>query len=166
MVLPRQKPPISCAAIRGCPFRIGDAALYTASEYVPGGGGRPRRLVRRAYEAGLSQMEQSAVWRTVTWSKLILMLPTFVAPTGTIPKKPCFHRPRSATRSFSTKRFSSRFAMYGETEYSSPVMVRSLVSKNPTMGSVKPTYQQNAVSSPQPKLWDCGSDDNLQVQGR
>lgn len=56
-----------------------------------------------------------------TWSKLILMLPTFVAPTGTMLKKPCFHRPSSATRSFSTNRFSSRFAIHGETEKRSPV---------------------------------------------
>ena len=56
-----------------------------------------------------------------TWSKFILMLPTLVAPTGTIPKKPCFQRPSKATRSFRTNRFSRRFAMYGETENSSPM---------------------------------------------
>ena len=49
MVLPKQKPPISSAGVNGWPWSIGDAAEYTASVYVPGGGGRPRRLVRSAY---------------------------------------------------------------------------------------------------------------------
>ena len=48
MVLPKQKPPISSAGVNGWPLKIGDAAEYTASVYVPGGGGRPRRLVRSA----------------------------------------------------------------------------------------------------------------------
>ena len=56
----------------------------------------------------------------VTWSKLILMLPTFVAPTGIMLKNPCLHRPSMATRSLRTNRFSRRFATYGETENSSP----------------------------------------------
>lgn len=56
----------------------------------------------------------------LTVSKLILMLPTLVAPTGTMLKKPYRHRPSIATRSLSTKRFCNRLAMYGETENSSP----------------------------------------------
>jgi hypothetical protein len=48
IVLPRQNPPISCPGLNGWPFRIGDAAEYTASVYVPGGGGRPRTFVRKA----------------------------------------------------------------------------------------------------------------------
>ena len=57
-----------------------------------------------------------------TVSKLTLMEPTLVAPTGTIEKNPCLHLPRRATRSFRTKRFAMRFAIYGETEKSSPTM--------------------------------------------
>ena len=49
IVLPRQNPPISWPGLNGWPCNIGDAAEYTASVYVPGGGGRPRTFVRRAY---------------------------------------------------------------------------------------------------------------------
>ena len=44
-------------------------------------------------------------------SKLILMLPTFVAPTGIMLKNPCFHLPRRATRSFNTKRLCNLLAI-------------------------------------------------------
>src|SRR5882762_3369265 len=40
----------------------------------------------------------------ITVSKLILMLPTLVAPTGTIEKNPYFQRPSNATRSLRTNR--------------------------------------------------------------
>jgi hypothetical protein len=56
----------------------------------------------------------------LTRSKLIFMLPTLVAPTGTMPKEPCCHCPSSATRSFDTNRFSTHFATHGETKNSSP----------------------------------------------
>lgn len=56
----------------------------------------------------------------LTWSKLILMLPTLVAPTGTMPKNPYFHLPSSATRSFSTNTSDSLFTIHGETEKRSP----------------------------------------------
>ena len=64
----------------------------------------------------------------LTESKFTLMLPTFVAPTGTILKKPYRHRPRSATRSLSTNRFWSRLAIYGDTENSSPGLSVSYAS--------------------------------------
>ena len=57
---------------------------------------------------------------TLTLSKLMFILPTFVAPTGTMPKNPCLQRPRSATRSLSTNKFSKRLAMKGDTENNSP----------------------------------------------
>src|SRR6266702_279447 len=66
------------------------------------------------------------------------MLPTFVAPTGTMPKNPCRQRPRSATRSLSTNRFSARFATQGETENSSPAR-RHLAS--PRTKKKKPTLK-------------------------
>src|SRR5579862_9462688 len=64
-----------------------------------------------------------------TSSKLILIDPTFVAPTGTIAKEPYRHLPSKTMRSFSTKRFSRSLTMYGDTEKSSPtseiVLLRS-----------------------------------------
>ena len=67
-----------------------------------------------------SNLSQGVRHRARTLSKLTLMLPTFVAPTGTMPKNPYRHRPNNATRSFKTNRFARRLAMYGETENNSP----------------------------------------------
>lgn len=57
------------------------------------------------------------------------MLPTLVAPTGIIEKKPWRHRPRRATRSLRTKRSWSLLAIQGETEKSSPVGARQSESE-------------------------------------
>lgn len=69
----------------------------------------------------VSGCDHAASEDLLTESKFTLMLPTLVAPTGTMPKKPYRHRPRRATRSFRTNRFASRFTMYGDTENSSPL---------------------------------------------
>lgn len=80
----------------------------------------------RSSEGPYGNKQDTLVWSSkvcrnvLTESKLTLILPTLVAPTGTIPKKPCRHRPRSATRSLSTNRFWRRLAIYGDTENSSP----------------------------------------------
>ena len=61
----------------------------------------------------------------LTGSKFIFIEPTFVAPTATIEKNPYRQRPNNATRSFNTKRSGRIFAMYGETEYNSPIKYNS-----------------------------------------
>ena len=50
------------------------------------------RVMRRRR---VSDVSARLRWDRLTLSKLMQMLPTFVAPTGTIPKNPYLHRPRT-----------------------------------------------------------------------
>lgn len=79
-----------------------------------------------------------------TLSKLTLMLPTFVAPTGTMPKKPYRQRPSNATRSLRTKRLANRLTRNGETENNSPTWC---FSQLPTPWSCPRTRRTSKVSS-------------------
>lgn len=89
--------------------------------YVPNGWlRREPTFVRRSYDERRQRCQDAVQTKKPTLSKLILMLPTLVAPTGTMPKKPNFQRPSKATRSFRTNKFSNRFAIQGETEKRSP----------------------------------------------
>lgn len=93
--------------------------------------GRRGELVRRDCKSSAQRDQPSARERTEgeekrTESKLTRMEPTLVAPTGTMEKKPWRHRPRRATRSLRTNRSWSLLAIQGETEKSSPVMIRGV----------------------------------------
>ncbi|KAH3687247.1 hypothetical protein WICPIJ_001763 [Wickerhamomyces pijperi] len=61
-------------------------------------------------------------------SKLTLILPTFVAPTGIMEKKPYFQYPKRATLSFNTKSLFNVLWKYGATLNNSPMKWRLSVT--------------------------------------
>jgi hypothetical protein len=93
------------------------------------------------------------------------MLPTFVASTGTMPKNPCRQRPRSATPSLSTNKFSARFATQGETENNSPVNNVAISLPSRRQKAKKKPYPENAAASQPPMPSDCGIDGNNPARG-
>lgn len=105
-----------------------------------------------------------------TLSKLTTMLPTLVAPTGTMLKKPCFHRPRTAEGT--TTGLSVAFDLKGGTKLRSTYarLARSR-RRDPRVveqcrARQRRALPQSAVASRRPRPPDCGTGGSLQERGR
>ena len=106
-----------------------------------------------------------------TVSKLTLILPTFVAPTGTMLKNPYFHLPRRATRSLRTKRLCNLLAIYGDTEKSSPkdedqVVCHSVRSRSKERTNEMPAlFYDPSRGTVEPMVVAGGEVDNAEEKG-